>query len=675
MVSDISAQRADRTISMFRRNALALSAVLISPLCSRAESPRDLLKLSIAELGTIKVDTVSGASRFTEKVTDAASSVTIVTRDEIAKLGHRTLADILRSSRSFDASYDRTYNYTGTRGFNGVGDYGSRILLLVDGHRMNDPIYDTAAIGTDALLDVDLIERVELIRGPGTANYGSNAFFGVINVVTRNGASVNGVETSASRGSLDTYSGRLTIGKSLPNGIDYLFSASTYASKGQERLFYSEYNSPATNRGIALNQDDDRFWSAFGKISYSGFTLQGGYVTRDKNIPTASYGSIFNTPNFNIDSRGYIELRYSKETDDGWTLGGRAFYDFYDYTSIATYDDGEGPNVFNESARARWWGIEANASKTFLNDFRLSLVVDMRKSCELTQQEHIVSPFKSITNLSGEHLSIGTYGEIRWQINPKLNLGAGLRWDHFDSFGETVNPRASLVWKPRESTSIKLLYGEAFRAPNNSQIDYFNSIRPGSEPLQPEKVRTYELVTEHYLDTHWKGTVSVFNSEITSRLDDFDEAGKTIYFNNQDALSIRGIETEIEGKWDNGWLFRASYTRQMTYDDTTCSRLVNSPENVAKMQLSAPLYSDKLFGAVELLYSSGRCTVDGKQTSDALVVNATLFSRELRPGLELSASVYNVLDQKYGIPGGEQHRQDIIEQDGRTFRVKISQSF
>ena len=237
---------------------------LFEPSPARAEPEARILNLSLEELGTIKIDTVFAASKFSEKVTDAPSSVTIVTRDEITRFGYRTLSDIVRAVRSFDVVYDRTYSYTGARGFNSVDDYGSRTLLLIDGHRMNDPIYAIAAVGTEGLLEVGLIERVEFIRGPGSAIYGSNAFLAVINVVTRSGASVNGVEASADAGSFGTYSGRFSLGKKLANGIEYLVSGTTYTSDGPGRLFYQEFDAPETNQGIASHLNAERYWCSSG---------------------------------------------------------------------------------------------------------------------------------------------------------------------------------------------------------------------------------------------------------------------------------------------------------------------------------------------------------------------------------------------------------------------------
>ena len=139
---------------------------------------------------------ITGASKWTERATEAPSSVSVVTADEIKKYGYRTLAEILQGVRGLYVTYDRNYSYLGIRGFN-LGDYNSRVLILVDGHRLNNNLSDGGFIGQEFILDVDLIEQVEVIRGPGSILYGNNAFFGVINVVTRSGRSmrVNPVES------------------------------------------------------------------------------------------------------------------------------------------------------------------------------------------------------------------------------------------------------------------------------------------------------------------------------------------------------------------------------------------------------------------------------------------------------------------------------------------------
>ena len=270
-----------------------------------------LKSMSLEDLGEVRVYTVVAASKFEQKTTEAPASVSVVTQEEIKRYGYRTLADILGSLQGFNVSYDRDYSYLGVRGLN-LGDDNSRVLLLVDGHRINNNINDSAAIGTDFLLDVDLIERVEVIRGPGSVLYGNNAFFGVINVITRKGGQVNGVEASAEYAGFDTYKVRFTAGKSFTNGISFLLSGSHYDSAGAEHLYYPQFDQRsssyygAANNGVAQNQDGDSFSSLFGSVSYWDLTLAGGYIHREKVNPTAPNFTTFNDPRSRtVDDRGY----------------------------------------------------------------------------------------------------------------------------------------------------------------------------------------------------------------------------------------------------------------------------------------------------------------------------------------------------------------------------------
>ncbi|MCH7600018.1 MAG: NAD(P) transhydrogenase subunit alpha [Myxococcales bacterium] len=144
---------------------------------------QDLLEKSLEELLNLEVPTVYAASKREQSITNAPASVTIVTADEIAKFGYRNLAEVLGSIRGVHVIYDRNYHHIGVRGFNRPGDYDSRILKLIDGQRVNENVYGSGQSGTDSLIDLDIIERIEFVRGPGSALYGTSAFFGTINIV------------------------------------------------------------------------------------------------------------------------------------------------------------------------------------------------------------------------------------------------------------------------------------------------------------------------------------------------------------------------------------------------------------------------------------------------------------------------------------------------------------
>lgn len=292
----------------------------------------DLTQLSIEQLLDTAVYT---ASRFSQKGSNAPSSVSVITAADIRTFGYRTLADILRSVRGMYVTYDRAYNYVGVRGFARPGDYNSRLLVMVDGYRVNDPVFDTGYIGSEFVLDVDLIERVEIVRGPSSSVYGSNAFFGVVNVITRTAQDLNGAEVSAEVGSFGTKEARASFGHRYENGLEAVVSVTGSDSNGPS-LFFPEFNDPATNNGFTRGTDFDRHSSIFAKLSFSGFTLETGTSRRNNGIPTGYTGTVFNDPrNRIVDDQSFVSLGYYRATDTGMDVSGRLFYGRYEYAGEA----------------------------------------------------------------------------------------------------------------------------------------------------------------------------------------------------------------------------------------------------------------------------------------------------------------------------------------------------
>lgn len=259
--------------------ALLLLAVLSK---SRAEDTvegssgtDDFASLSIEEL--MEIEVVVAASGFEQHTGDAPSSITIITADEIKYQGYRTLADILRSVKGLFTTYDRHYEYVGVRGFGRLGDYNTRVLLLVDGHRINDNIYEMSYVGSDFPLDVDMIQRVEIVRGPSSSLHGTSAFFGVINVVVKKGHDIEGAWLSGDGGSFSAYGGRFVYGDALDNGLEMVVAGSHFNRDG-EQLYYEEFDHPKTNNGIVeTGRDDDRSERMYAALSYGDFTLCGVY--------------------------------------------------------------------------------------------------------------------------------------------------------------------------------------------------------------------------------------------------------------------------------------------------------------------------------------------------------------------------------------------------------------
>src|SRR5580658_8569285 len=203
--SFITEKRRARFQMVFRWLAiLALTAT-----AGAQQDVKDLSEVSLEELSNIQV---YSASKHLQSASDAPASVTVVTADEIQKYGYRNLADILRSVPGFYVTYDRDYTFVGVRGFGRLGDWNSRILVLIDGHRINNNVLGQAMLGNEFLVDVDMIERVEIVRGPSSSLYGAQAFFAIINVITRKPPELKRLEVSFAPGNFGTYQGRASYG-------------------------------------------------------------------------------------------------------------------------------------------------------------------------------------------------------------------------------------------------------------------------------------------------------------------------------------------------------------------------------------------------------------------------------------------------------------------------------
>ena len=648
--------------------ALPMHAVAES---STPDAQADLTSLSIEELLSVEVYT---ASKFPQKTTEAPANVTIITAADIKRYGYRTLANILNSVRGMNVVNDRNYSYLGVRGSGRTGDYNSRMLLLVDGYRLNDPVYDTAPIGTEFPVDVDLIERVEVVRGPGSSIYGSNAVLGVINVITKQGNDLNGVEVSGELASFNTNKERLSYGKRYENGAELLLSGSKYHSAGQD-LFFPEFNTPANNNGIAHNLDSDRYKNFLGKLAYAGFTLTTGYSNRDKAVPTAPYDTVFNDPNLRVtDGSTFMDFGYYGELGRSWDLSAHVFQGRYHYEGIYPYAGA--PIVLNyDAAKGEWWGTEMKILGR-LENHKVVAGVEYQDNYRQDQTNFDIAPYAPVLDDKRNSKREGLYVQDEITLGKGLLLNAGLRNDRYSSAGSTVNPRLGLVWSPVDTTALKFLYGTAFRAPNVYELYYAVAGQKANPALQPEKIATYEFVVERSLQQNFRLTGDVYRNMISNNINQItDPADGLLVYINAGQVDARGFELEAERLWDSGMKLRTSYAWQISRDVTTQTELVNSPRSLVKLNYSVPVWRNEMRTGLELQYTSSRKTLAGRTANGHLLTNLTLLSERLAENLDLSASLYNLFDIHYADPGAQEHKQDLIAQDGRSYRLKLNYRF
>ncbi len=640
-----------------------------------------LAELPLDQLLNVQFDTVYTASRREQRTWEAPAAVSIVGRDEIKMFGYRTLGEVLRSAPGVYLTDDRYYSYLGLRGFSRPGDYNSRALLQVNGHRANDNLYDSALIGQEALVDVDDIERVEIIRGPASSLYGSSAFFGVINVITRRGVDVRGVEASVEGGSLDTYKGRLTAGHEFASGVDAMVSASYYDSAGNEKLYFREFDAPESNNGIARDLDYERAWHVLTTLSYRDFVLSGAFNDRTRGIPNGSYGSYFNSQGSETwDRAGYVDLKFERDLPGDTHLLARVGLHHYDYRGRYPYnqaDPGDPPLVVpnRDDAAGEWWGVEVLATRTFFERVTVTGGAELRDNFKQDQLNYDEGRPPSVyVNSHGSGVVVGTYAQADWSILTNLILSAGVRYDHYSTVGSTVNPRVGLVYRPWDPTTLKLVYGRAFRAPNAYETDYAAPGYTTAPDLDPEKIQTYEMMWEQAVRGPVRTGLSAFYYDVQDLIG-LDYSQPLVRYRNLSSARAYGMETSVEGRWTNGWMARVSYTAQRAEDGDTGDELSNAPRHLGKLHVRLPLVPDRVFAGAEVLYGGSVSAVQSGRVDDYWLVNVTLLARELVPGLELSATIYNLLDAEWAVTGGEEHRQRVLQQNGRMLRLKLTYHF
>ncbi|HEX4585918.1 MAG TPA: TonB-dependent receptor [Burkholderiaceae bacterium] len=647
-------------------------------------SNRDLTRLDLEQLMNLDVET---ASRFPQKRSEAPSAVTVISSADIKAYGYRTLADILASIRGLYVRTDTMYTYLGVDGFGRPGDYNSRVLLLIDGYRVNDSVYNTAPLGTDFLLDVDLIDRVEFVPGPGSAVYGSNAFFGVINVITRSAKSLAGAQASVEAGSFGTSKARATYGRQLESGVEFLLSATGYHSRGENLRFTNSQSATPDVTPSGLNYDE--YKSAFAKVSFEGLRLEAGYSTRKKGAAAASYAldSDFQDPRANVvDTQSFIDVLYERNLARELDLSARVNYGSYPYDGNFPYvDPVSGQAIENkDAARAQWWGSELKLRAHPFEAHKIIAGVDYRDEYRRDQFNYDQQPFVQYVDSRHRANQVGVYAQDQYTIRPGLIFDAGLRYDIEPLAGGVTSPRVALIYAPDPGRSLKLMYGSAFRAPSAwEQFASQANVQEANPNLKPERIRTAEIALEQIVRNHLRLTASVFQYRISDLIDDVsDPSTNLLQYRNVGRVQSRGAQLEAEQVWDNGARLRASYSYQVAEDlgasdSGSDSTPINSPRQLAKLNLTGPIGIAALRGGLEVQSMSRRKSIGG-EVGGHTVTNLTLLDPALTESLTASFRVYNLFDTDYSDPASAALSNaglDTVPQPRRSFLLKLTYTF
>jgi iron complex outermembrane receptor protein len=662
----------------------AIAGAPTAPVTPQA-SAAQLADLPLEELLDVRV---SAASRFEQDAREAPSAVHVITAEEIRAFGWRTLADALGSLPGLFSSYDRSYTYLGARGFLRPGDYGSRFLLLVDGYRLNEPIYEQATAGYEFPIAMDLVERIEYVPGPGSSVFGSNAFFGIINVITRSGAEAGGGRVAVEAGSAGHRGVSARYGLSGSEG-ELLIAASGIDADGDD-LYFPEFEEPGQD-GVAHGLDHERTRKLFLKAEHGALGVSLIHSSREKGTPTAAYLQRFGDPRSSErDDWSLLGLRYRGKPSASLETEAHALFGAYDYYGDFAYDvppDGLNRDV----AHARWIGFGAHAVSTAFAGHKLLVGIDAQWDARRDQYNYDDAPRVHYLADERDAVRAGIMVEDEIALRKGLLVNAGLRFDHDSISGGNLSPRVALIKHWSADSTLKLIHGSAFRSPNAYELYYHagdgedSSSQIANPNLQPERIRASELVWSQRLSarTQWQASLYRYQiKELIAQVGAGDDDASAmdvpfvegpLVFRNVDRADATGLELSGEHRWTGGAALRASYGYAHV-EATGAGVPVNSPRHVASLNLRVPFADERLLAGFEARYVGERHAELGPVGAYALA-NLTLTWRTPVPGLELQGSVRNLFDERYADPAGPSFLQNAIEQDGRTVLLRASFGF
>ncbi|WP_246357074.1 TonB-dependent receptor domain-containing protein [Pyxidicoccus fallax] len=614
---------------------------------------------------------VRAASKSLVAVDEAPASTTVLTQEELRAFGWRTLAEALSGVRGIFLTDDRTYTYLGVRGFSPPGDLNTRVLILWDGHAMNDVWAGQGYAAHDLSVDLQEVERIEVVRGPGSALYGTGAFFGVINVVPRESLGADKhMELTGAVGGLGTSRGHATA--SWEDGDrSVLVSAAAMSATGAD-------TTRLRDDLIITGLDGEKAATGSVRARLGHFSFQGQFNVRSKDLPTAPYGTVPGAEGNTVeDLRAFAEARYERAFSERISLSVRGALDLSRYEGIYVYPDAGGGALPEEGA-ADWVTAEARATLGLFDGNRLTVGVEGQGQLRVRQTargEPLETKARTL---------VSAYLLDEWRLHPRLSLSAGLRLDKYLDLDTTpLTPRLALIARPYEKGLTKLVAGRAFRAPNVYELYYEDGISQGAAgELDPETITTFELEHSHDLTHELRLTVAGYHNRISSLVQLQTEARPSgdcggaacLRFVNNDGTALAwGAEAGVH--WQPGrWLLVDLSYSYVKLSNASEDVVAAAPAHLVSGRFLMPVGAGDMRVATQATYQSARPGgPGGADSGEALLVGFGL-SGDYGP-LRYFAGVHNLLDARYTLPVSEENSIAPVPQYGRTFTLQLTGSF
>lgn len=557
-------------------------------------------------------DFISIATGARQPISLAPAVASVITAEQMREMGARDLDEVLQSVPGLHVSvaprgYLPLYTIRGI-----YSENNPQVLVLI-----NDIPITNFYVGNRGELwggmPLNDIARIEIIRGPGSAIYGADAFAGVVNIITKTAEDIDGTEVGVRAGSFSTKEGWMLHGGTW-NNFDISFSLQVQDTDGHGEIIDADAQSASdaffsTDASYAPGPVNLQRKSIETRVDVSrgSWRLRLGYQGR-KDMGSGAGVAMALDPAANGDSERFnADLTYRHTLTQSWDLTSvLSYFDTSAEPDLVLFPPGAGAGAFPDGVIARPYVYERhmrlNLSAFYHGFERHSLRFgtgatygDMYRIREVKNYAPDGSPLPGgVIDVSNDPDLVFirpndrkiyyAFAQDEWMIAPDWRLTSGVRYDKYSDFGDTTNPRFALVWQARMNLTAKLLYGRAFRAPAfNELYNINNPVALGNPNLKPETIDTYELALSHQYSHDLKMGLNIFHYEMKDILRFTPDPAPALTVTAQNAGNRRGHGLEVEVTYDPSLTIHlyGNYSFQKSTETETDNDVANSPQHQA----------------------------------------------------------------------------------------------
>jgi len=657
------------------------------------EAPSALDDLSLSQMFEIGVV----ASKHPETTADAPASITVLTAERFNALGLKNLNDVLQLVPGFDVRRSREQVQLITvRGV--TSELNEHLLIMIDGVRLG-ALYEGGAGKDVRQINLTDVERIEIIRGPGSALYGTGAFAAVVSVITKKGSDTKGIHVTGEIGSYATAVTDVTAGQTF--GAFNLNGHFGYAESKGENFFIAQ-----DGAGISSHiRDPYKEFSGNLKLGYkdmlelsvnASHQVNSAFITTGDVMDPNSYGkATWIVTSLDHNHAFSKSLKWQSELYIAYHQRGPTVALLMPPGLNAKFPDGQ---YGHPSLTDMRYGLDTYASYAPIQN--MTLIAGIAAELSTTSnQDHVSNgpdyagvPATTFFTTPNRTVLAG-YAQGDYRFLKGLKLTAGVRYDHYNDLGGTTNPRVALVYNYHDKAWVKGLFATAFRAPNYRELHATTPTITGNPNSKAETIMTGELV---FGIAPWRrllATVSLFDSQVSNLIFKFTPTDSRVStFQNRGNLDALGVEAEIRTEILPGFEVAGNYTyvhsKSTDLGNTYDTPLVS--HHTANFTISRDLYHHVRLSVLGeyrsaktryVLASDVNNTDPRPPCGEVMLIGAYARVYDLVEGVAGYVRVTNALDFQYQTPStyppkvtgvipDDIHNRGIEIQTGLTYSFK-----